>query len=326
MSITDDLFSVGSKAARVPINAVDTALDVTNVALNTTRDTAQILGNTTTGVTENVGQAATSATGIAANTLQTFETVSGRISNSTEEMAKRRAEIEKSKTAKQQGKTKEEIAQIEADTEVMLKQIDDEFNQKKLVMEKEQEMLLERLNTKYDLAGLAQKENEDKIAECYYYGFKREYSPYEPGKNKTSIYYSYDKAWYYSYVPMSFVSDSGQFIVFEFSKKPLGEIRQEILEGVDKNTGKELMLKFELQQKKGYIRNTQQITPVVEIEGNKESGKLYFKKVWFFEKKESVGGRRSRKYSRKSKNKRRNTKRRTHRKKKSTRKKYKYNV
>jgi hypothetical protein len=317
MSLTSDLVTVGSKAARVPITAVNTALDITNVALDTTKKTAEAVGNTTTGVVENVGQAATSATGIASNTLQTFETVSGRIQNSTEEMARRRAEIEKSKTAKQQGKTKEEIAQVEADTDIMLRQIEDEYNQKKLKMEKEQEMLLERLNTHYQLEGSAQNENQAKISECYYYGFKTDSPPYEAGNNKTSIYYSYDKVWYYSFVPVSFVADNGDFIVFQFPKRQLGEEREDTLKAIDKKTGQKVKLSFNLFQNNGYFYNSQERKPVVIFEDSnkEEGGKVYFKKVWFFEKKDKVvaGGKRRFKS-------RRNKKRKTLRKKRSSKK------
>jgi hypothetical protein len=319
MSLSN-LWETGSKVAKVPLTGVNTAAGIADVAFKTADKTASVVGNTTAVVADNVGKTANSATGIIADTLETFELLSDRIRNSTEEMAERRAAMERIKTEKQQGKTKEEIAQIEKDTAISLKKIDDEYNQQMLKMENEQEMLLKILNTKNQLAGLEQNENDEKMAECYYYGFKTDSIPYEPGKNKSSIFTMvnfYEKVMYYSYVPVSFVSVSGNFIVFEFPKKQLGEMRQQILEGIDKNTDKKIKLQFKLVQDIGWIVNSQHITPVVEFVdiNEKHEGKLYFKKVWFYEKKYRTTGGRSRRRSLKSKrNKKRKTYKKPHRK------------
>lgn len=283
MSTYDKLSSLGSNLIGVPI-------DVANTALETTGETASILGKTTTGVVGHVGQAATSATGIASNTVQTFETLSERINNSTEEMAKRRAEIEREKTSKQQGKTAQQIAQIEADTDLQLQEIENKFNADKMKMENEQTLMLERLNTTNNLAALSQTENNDKITECYYYGFKTPAVPYERGTNKTSIYYSTDKVWFYSYVPISFVSQTGTFIEFAFPKRTLGESRTEFIEASNKGTAEPVIVGIELVNSPGYLWNSQIKTPFIKQGDSKEFGKLYFKKVWFFEKKEKMGG------------------------------------
>lgn len=286
---------------QITSNILDTTGNITSSLLDTAGKTTEILGNTTTNVTENLGQVVTSATSMAANTIGTFDIVSNRIKNSTEEMAKRRAEIEKTKTAKQIGKTAKEIEQIEKDTDLDLQRIDNDFEKQKIEMEKEQELLLERINTNYGLIKLDQQENNNKISTSYYYGFQTEGPPYKTGINKTKIYYSSDKVWYYSYIPMSFVTNKGTFIELKLPDKKLDEniYRDQEIHAIDKQSRKKVTIDFEIMYERGYLWSSQKLVPVIkyddddaEIDENisKEPGKLYFKKIWFFKKKETSGG------------------------------------
>ena len=73
------------------------------------------------------GKTASSSVQIVSATVGAIATTASRIQNSTEQMALRRAEIEKEKTAAQKGKSATQIAQIEADTKLELEQIQQNY-------------------------------------------------------------------------------------------------------------------------------------------------------------------------------------------------------
>lgn len=319
--------SIFSTAQEMAQKAVEVPMKVVNTALDTTQKTTAAVGTAVTGVTENVGKTATSATGVVANTVETLETVSERIKKSTIEMSKRRAEIEREKTASQVGKTAQEIARIENETNEKLKKLEQDYELTQKKMKEEQDLLMQRVNANYETVKLEQLENQKIMAMCYAYGFKQNKSPYTPGVNQTSIYYSTDKVWYYSYVPVSFVTESNKFVELELPKKEINQIgeRGQKIQVIDKQTGKPVTIYFERVLNQGYLWDNQTYKPVIvfeesttevqqntvsqpsevpntvtptiggitdgELTNTKEKGTLYFSQEWFYVMRDvKVGG------------------------------------
>jgi hypothetical protein len=313
--------------------SVEAPMNIGTTALDTAEKTTENVGETITGVTENVGKTATSATGVVSNAVETLEEVSKRIKDSTAHMAIRRAQIEESKTRDRIGKTKTEIAQLEKDTNETLLKIEQEYEVNKNRMEKEQELLMERIAANYDTVKMEQTENEQIMYTCYDYGFKTDSPPYTPGVNKTSLYYSSDKVWYYSYVPVTFVTNSGRLFELDLPKKENREERNKKLVVADKSTGSVIIIHFDIVLETGYLWNSQNIQPVIEFtidngETKREYGRIYFNKTWFFKRRDVFGGKKKKSRTRKirrrkskktySRNKRRSLRYRTRRNKSKT--------
>ena len=120
----------GIAVAKGTIGAVEAGGEIIGYAGKIGSSTAKtaaglvdVAGDTSVKVASGLGSTASSGVQIVSATVGAIATTASRIQNSTEQMALRRAEIEKEKTADQKGKSTTQIAQIEADTKLKLEQI-----------------------------------------------------------------------------------------------------------------------------------------------------------------------------------------------------------
>lgn len=246
---------------------------------------ASSVSKTAVGVTENLGKVATSGTQIVSSTVGTIATTTQRMENSTKEMALRRAEIEREKTAAQKGKTAEQIAQIEANTKIQLLNIQNEYDEQQAKLKLEQEQKLDKLNSQQTQQLLNQKDNTNKQQKAYYYGFtKSNPGPNDTGYKKSSVPFS---EWCYSYIPQYFVVSDGSIIDIDFPEiLPTGQ-RSPYISAINKSTQQKITIGFETQAQTDWKGKQYYLqVPVIKFQkSNNETttvfGKMYYTLIWF---------------------------------------------
>jgi len=277
---------------------------------------ASSVSNTAVGVTSSLGDAATSGVKIVSSTVGTIATTTQRMENSTKEMALRRAEIERQKTAAQKGKSEAEIAQIEANTKIQLLNIQNDYDEQQARLKLEKEQKLDKLNSEQTQLLLNQKDNTNKQQKAYYYGFtKSNPTPIDTGYKKSSTPFS---KWCYSYIPQYFVTNEGSIIDISFSETfPTGQRSQNII-AINKATGENIIIGFETQSITNMFKQVSFLQmPVINYNdengsNKKVNGKMYYTLIWFVCPTTNRGGRKRRTNKRKT-----NLRRRTNRRRKT---------
>jgi Skp family chaperone for outer membrane proteins len=270
---------------------------------------ASSVSNTAVGLTSSLGDAATSGAKIVSSTVGTIATTTQRMENSTREMASRRAEIERGKTASQKGKTETEIAQIEANTKTKLLEIQNKYDKEQARLKLEQEQELDKLNTQQTQQLLNQKDNTNKQQKAYYYGFtKSNPGPNDTGYKKSNMPFS---KWCYSYIPQYFVANDGSFIDIDFSETlPTGQ-RSQYISAINKQTGQKITIGFETQSITNMFKQVVFVQmPVINYNdengiNKKVNGKMYYTLIWFLCTNKNIGGKKRRSKPNRKTNKRR---------------------
>lgn len=187
--------------------------------------TAGIIGSsfdTAHGITKGVGKAATSATYVAANTLEGVNKVTENLSDTAAGFTARNKLAQKDKTdvyeVKSASDAATEKARIKLDTqrkinEIERKQAEDEIKQKEK---------METFKKKKVMSDQEQGENDNQLALGFYYGFKTSKSPYDAG-TMSSLYFSLDKNWYYYFYPTYFIDGNGDFHEITLPEKSIND-------------------------------------------------------------------------------------------------------
>lgn len=309
-SVSDAFKQAGTNVA---VGFADT-VGATGKIMSATADTA-------VGVTENLGKVATSGTQIVSSTVGTIATTTQRMENSTKEMALRRAEIEREKTAAQKGKTAEQIAQIEADTKLQLLKIQNGYDEEQARLKLEQEQKLDKLNSQQTQQLLNQKDNTNKQQKAYYYGFtKSNPGPNDTGYKKSSVPFS---KWCYSYIPQYFVVSDGSIINIVFPEiLPTGQ-RSQNISAINDATKQKITIWFETQSTTNMFKQVGFVQmPVINYNdengsNKKVNGKMYYTLIWFICPTTNRGGKRRRTNKRRTNLRRRTNKGRTNRRRKT---------
>jgi hypothetical protein len=298
-------------AGKISSDTAKTAAGLVNVA-----------GDTSVKVATGLGNAVGKASEIVSSTVGAVAITTQRMENSTKEMALRRAEIERQKTAEQKGKTESEIAQIEANTKIQLLNIQNGYDEQQQRLKLEQEQKLDKLNSEQTQQLLNQKDNTNKQQKAYYYGFtKSNPTPIDTGYKKSSVPFS---EWCYSYIPQYFVTNEGSVIDISFSETfPSGQRSQNIT-AINEAMGQNITIGFETQVQKDWKGKPYYLqVPVIKFqESNGETktlfGKMYYTLIWFVCSTTNRGGRRrTNKRRRNRKTNKRRTNRRTYKRHKT---------
>ncbi len=309
-SVSDAFKQAGTNVA---VGIADTVGSVGQIASS--------VSNTAVGVTDSAGKAAVAGVQIVSSTVGAIATTTQRMENSTKEMALRRAEIERQKTAQQKGKTEAEIAQIEANTKIQLLKIQNDYDEQQARLKLEKEQKLDKLNSEQTQQLLNQKDNTIKQQKAYYYGFtKSDPTPINTGYKKSSVPFS---EWCYSYIPQYFVTNEGSIIDIVFSETfPTGQRSQNII-AINKATGGNIAIGFETQAQKDWKGKSYYLqVPVIKFqESNSETktvfGKMYYTLIWFVCPTTNRGGRRRTNKRSNKKTNRRRTNSRTYKRRKT---------
>lgn len=264
------------------------------------------------------GKTASSGVQIVSATVGAIATTASRIQNSTEQMALRRAEIEKEKTAAQKGKSATQIAQIEADTKLELEKIQQKFEEEQQKLKSEQEINLEKINSEQNEKLSKQRETANQRQLALNYGFtKNNPKPTDTGFKKSSVPFS---EWCFSYIPQYFVTEDGTIIDIDFPEiQPTGP-RMSVITVINKDTRQEIQITFQAQAQKDWRGNPYYLqVPVIKFQdpdGQTKTvfGKMYYSLIWFVC--DQYGGR-TKTNKRKTNRKRRRTNKRSNRRRKT---------
>jgi len=297
-------------AGKIGSDTAKTAAGLVNVA-----------GDTSVKIASGLGDAAGKATEIVSSTVGAVAITTQRMENSTKEMALRRAEIERQKTAEQKGKTEAEIAQIEANTKIQLLNIQNGYDEQQQRLKLEQEQKLDKLNSEQTQQLLNQKDNTNKQNKAYYYGFtKSNPTPIDTGYKNSSVPFS---EWCYSYIPQYFVTNEGSIIDISFSETFPTDQRPQNIIAINKATGQNIIIGFETQPQKDWKGKLYYLqVPVIKFqESNGETktlfGKMYYTLIWFICNTTNRGGRRKTNKRRRNRKTNRRTYSRTYKRRKT---------
>lgn len=272
-----------------------------------------VAGDTSVKVASGIGSTASSGVQIVSATVGAIATTASRIQNSTEQMALRRAEIEKEKTAAQKGKTEAQIAQIEANTKLELEKIQKKYEEEQQKLKSEQEINLDKINSEQREKLLNQRETTTQRQLASNYGFKNNNpKPTDTGYKQTVNPFS---KMCFSYIPQYFVTEDGSIIDIDFPEiQPTGP-RLSIITAMNKDTRQEIQITFQAQAQKDWRGNPYYLqVPVIKFQQeNGETktvfGKMYYNLIWF--QCGTIGGRT--KNNKKTNRKRRRTNKRSNR-------------
>lgn len=265
------------------------------------------------------GKTASSGVQIVSATVGAIATTASRIQNSTEQMALRRAEIEKEKTAAQKGKSATQIAQIEADTKLELEQIQQKYEEEQARLKLDQEINLDKINSEQREKLLNQRETTNQRQLASNYGFRNNNpKPTDTGFKQTVNPFS---KLCFSYIPQYFVTEDGTIIDIDFPEiQPTGP-RMSIITVINKDTRQEIQITFQARAQKDWRGNSYYLqVPVIKFQdadGQTKTvfGKMYYNLIWF--PCGTIGGRtkNNRKTNRRNKrtNKKSNRRRKTYR-------------
>ena len=307
------------KVVKASGETIGYAGDIVSSAAKTASQLVDVTGDTSVKVATGLGETATSGLKIVSATVGAVATTAARIQNSTEEMAKRRAEIERAKTAAQVGKTTEQIAQIEADTTIKLEIIQNNYEKEQQKLKSEQEINLDKINSEQREKLLNQRETTIQRQLASNYGFKNNNpKPTDTGFKQTVNPFS---KLCFSYIPQYFVTEDGSIIDIDFPKpeEQPTDTRSSFITVINKDTRKEIEITFQTQAQKDWRGNPIYLqVPVIkfqDLDGQKTTlfGKMYYNLIYF--PCGTTGGKRRRT------NKRRTNKRRTNKRRKTYRRK-----
>ena len=311
---------VGQKAKDAGVAVAGGVFDATkavgNIASSTAKTASQLVdvaGDTSVKVATGLGETATSGLKIVSATVGAVATTAARIQNSTEEMAKRRAEIERAKTAAQVGKTTEQIAKIEATTNLELEIIQNNYEKEQQKLKSEQEINLDKINSEQREKLLNQKETTTQRQLAFNYGFKNNNpKPTDSGFKQTVNPFS---KLCFSYIPQYFVLEDGTIIDIDFPETQPTDTRSSIIKVINKDTRQEIQITFQAQAQKDWRGNLIYLqVPVIkfqDLDGQSKTlfGKMYYNLIYFPCGTTIRGGKRSR--TNKRTNRRRTNRRRT---------------
>ena len=293
--------------------------DIVKSTGKTAADLVDITGTGTVNATGQIFKAANSGLEIVSSAVGAVATTATRIENSTKEMAKRRAEIERQKTADQVGKTTEEIAKIEARTNLELDRIQKEYEIEQQKLKLEQEYNLDRLNSEQREKLLNQRDATNQRQKAYNYGFTNNNpKPTDTGfKQSINFLKNLKRNMCFSYIPQYFVTDDGNINNIDFPKpeEQPTDTRSSIIQVINKDTNQPIQITFQAQAQKDWRGNPIYLQlPVIKFQdsdGQSKTlfGKMYYDLIWF-PCGTTMGGRRLRTNKRRT-NKRRTNKRRT---------------
>lgn len=299
--------------------------DIVKSTGKTAADLVDITGTGTVNATGQIFKAANSGLEIVSSAVGAVATTATRIENSTKEMAKRRAEIERQKTADQVGKTTEEIAKIEARTNLELDRIQKEYELEQQRLKLEQEYNLDRLNSEQREKLLTQKDATNQRQRAYNYGFtKNDPKPTDTGfKQSINFLYNLRTNTCFSYIPKYFVTDDGNIINIDFPKpeEQPTDTRSSIIQVINMDTNQPIQITFQAQAQKDWRGKPIYLQlPVIKFQDSDGQSKTLFGKMYYdliyFPCGTTIGGRRRRTNKRitnKRRTNRRTNKRRTNR-------------
>ena len=234
------------------------------------------------------GKTASSSVQIVSATVGAIATTASRIQNSTEQMALRRAEIEKEKT---------EQARLKLDQEINLDKINSEQREKLLNQR-------ETTNQRQLASNYGFRNNNPKPTDT---GFKQTVNPF----SKLC----------FSYIPQYFITEDGTIIDIDFPEiQPTGP-RMSVITVINKDTRQEIQITFQARAQKDWRGNSYYLqVPVIKFQdpdGQTKTvfGKMYYNLIWF--PCGTIGGRT--KNNKKTNRKRRRTNKRSNRRRKTYR-------
>jgi hypothetical protein len=209
--------------------------------------TAGIIGtsfSTASDLTKGVGKAATSATYVAANTLEGVNKVTENLSDTAAGFTARNKLYQDAETdvygVKSASNAATEKKRIELDTQRKI----DELARKAAEDAIKQKEKMATLDKQKILSDQEQAENDNQLALGYYYGFKSDSSPYEAGSIK-SYGYRTDKTWYEYYYPTAFIDDNGDFHEIILPEKNINDGRREKkMKVYDNRDNKDIYIEF----------------------------------------------------------------------------------
>jgi hypothetical protein len=279
-------------------DAMGAAGDITSSTAKTASQLVDVAGDTSVKVATGLGETATSGLKIVSATVGAVATTAARIQNSTEEMAKRRAEIERQKTASQVGKTTQDIAKIEATTNLELDRIQKEYEIEQQKLKSEQEINLDKINSEQREKLLNQKETTTQRQLAFNYGFKNNNpKPTDSGFKQTVNPFS---KLCFSYIPQYFVLEDGTIIDIDFPETQPTDTRSSIITAINKDTRQEIQITFQAQAQKDWRGNLIYLqVPVIkfqDLDGQSKTlfGKMYYNLIYFPCGTTNRGGRRLR--------------------------------
>ena len=180
-------------------------------AATSTLNIGSTLLHTADRVTGSVGDALHAATATGVNVLKTANATTKYLNTSAEGWAERNITNQENKTGVYKVQSASDAATEKARIELDTQRKIDEIKQKQIKADIDQERKIAALSKQKTLSKQEQDENQGKVDIGYYYGFKSDTSPYDAGKSASSIYFSFDKSWYYYYYPIYFIDDKGEF-------------------------------------------------------------------------------------------------------------------
>jgi hypothetical protein len=316
--------SIGQKAKDALGSVAEGTLDAVEASgklVSSASNIAVTAGQTAANLASGIKDTATSGIQIVSSAVGAVATTATRIENSTKEMAKRRAEIERQKTADQVGKTTEEIAKIEARTNLELDRIQKEYELEQQRLKLEQEYNLDRLNSEQREKLLTQKDATNQRQRAYNYGFiKNDPKPTDTGfKQSINFLYNLRTNTCFSYIPKYFVTDDGNIINIDFPRpeEQPTDTRSSIIQVINMDTKQPIQITFQAQAQKDWRGKPIYLQlPVIKFQDSYGQSKTLFGKMYYdliyFPCGTTMGGRRRRTNKRRT-NRRRTNKRRTNR-------------
>jgi len=238
-----------------------------------------------------VTRAAVAATSTVANTVETIDSISARIKNSTDEMAKRRAAIEREKTRINETESSAEATKKIQKLELDLRKEEFEFEQKNKKLEAEQALIMNRISTNSELSIKEQEANNKKISESVHYGFASSSSPFERGKKRSLLW----RKWDYYFIPIGFTTKDNTFFEIELPEKLLRDTIDTNITVIVKDPtnlgqpGRRITIYF-IKENKWSGLNTKPVISYIDDNTTVEYPKLLFLKKWLYNTSDTFGG------------------------------------
>jgi hypothetical protein len=262
---------------------------------------------TAQGIGEGLGETGVAVTHVAKHTVKGISNVTENLSDTAKGYTDRNKMYQDAETDVYGVKST-------SDAETNKIRIQNELEQKKIKAEIDQERKIAALSKQKTLSKQEQDENHDKVDISYYYGFKTDDSPYEAGKTASSVYFSFDKTWYFYFYPTYFIDDKGEFHEITLPPKGIDGGRREKKIIVHDNTANtDIFIDFV--RTAGKIYGDLMVPKITDVVSGVEIPikKLQFAKGWCYILK-MVGGKR-RKSNKQTIRRRKTNKRRSNRRK-----------